>query len=410
MTNQAFEPGREHRELSALGGLSYLAGNLDAYLGDIADAVATLARVDWAVVTLSCGGSQVRIMASTLPLAPEHESARSVHGQVAETVILTGRVVVVEDIEKDTSKGTMPSGYRAYLGVPLRTSRGDVLGTACAFSREPRKFEEEDLRVVTLLAERAATGIDNYQLYERLCATNAELERQIQARTEFLSVASHELRTPVTSLMLTAQGLCSSTVASNPERVLRAADLLARQIARLKSLIDDLLSVGRIDIGRLEMQLAPMDLVALVRDELERSAPVLRKAVCTVTMRADNPVQGCWDYDKVSQVVANLISNAVKFGAGKPIEVAIEKRVDTARLVVVDHGIGIDERALPRIFEKFERAESTRYSYGGLGLGLYIVRNIVEALGGSIQAQSTPNVETRFTVELPTTHTPSSGR
>jgi hypothetical protein len=83
MTNQAFERGREHRELSVLGGLSYLAGNLDAYLRDIADAVATLAGVDWAVVTLSCGGSQMRVMASTLPLAPEHQSTRSVHGEVA---------------------------------------------------------------------------------------------------------------------------------------------------------------------------------------------------------------------------------------------------------------------------------------------------------------------------------------
>jgi signal transduction histidine kinase len=99
-------------------------------------------------------------------------------------------------------------------------------------------------------------------------------------------------------------------------------------------------------------------------------------------------------------VVANLFTNAVKFGAGKPVEIAVEAVADTARLVVVDHGIGIDPCASLRIFEKYERATSGR-SYGGLGLGLYIARSIVEALGGSVRAESVPGIETKFTVDLP---------
>ena len=112
-------------------------------------------------------------------------------------------------------------------------------------------------------------------------------------------------------------------------------------------------------------------------------------------------MRGLWDPDKArSQVVANLVANAVKFGAGKPIEIQVDERASVARLVVVDHGIGIDGRALPHIFERFERAVSSR-SYGGLGLGLYLVRNIVGAHGGTVRVESTPNVETSFTIELP---------
>lgn len=398
MTAQALELDRQQCELDVLGGLSYRAGNLGAYLREIANAVAALVRVDWVAITL-CRSGHEQVLASTLSLSPA-QTTKSVHGEVTETVVRTGSVVVVEDIERDGSHGTMPFGYRAYLGVPLCTSRGEVLGTVCSFACRPRRFGEEDVRAAMLFAERAATSIDNYQLYEEPCAANAKLERQVQARNEFLSIASHELRTPVTSLMLMAQGLRSRKMASNPEKVLRAADLFARQVERLKGLTDELLCVGRIDVGHLEMNLSRMDLAALVRDELERFAPIFRKARCSVTLRGDESLLGWWDYDKVAQVVANLLTNAAKFGAGKPIEIAVEKLPDAARLIVVDHGVGIDAQALPRIFEKFERAASSR-SYGGLGLGLYIVRNIVEALGGRVRAESTPNVETKLTVELP---------
>jgi signal transduction histidine kinase len=180
----------------------------------------------------------------------------------------------------------------------------------------------------------------------------------------------------------------------------RAIVLFERELGKLKSLIDDMFSVGGILVGRLEIHVARMDLAALVRDEVARSAPVFARARCDVTLHADGPVCGSWDRDLLAQVVASLLANALKFGAGRPIEIRVGEVRGMARLVVVDHGIGIDAQALQHIFEKFERAVSSRL-YGGLGLGLYIVRNIVQALGGAVRVESTPNVETSFTVELP---------
>jgi signal transduction histidine kinase len=176
--------------------------------------------------------------------------------------------------------------------------------------------------------------------------------------------------------------------------------LFDRQITRLKVLIDDMLSVGQILLERIELHPVPMDLAAVVREEVRRSEPSLETARCSVTLHADEPARGYWDAEKVAHVVKKLLANAMKFGAGAPIEIEVQDRPRTARLVVVDHGIGIEPDALPHIFERFERAVSPAF-YGGLGIGLFIVRHLVEALGGTITARSTPHVETRFTVDLP---------
>jgi signal transduction histidine kinase len=390
---------RELEALQTLGRLSYLTGDLERYLNELAAAVAALLRADWVAITLHLDQRRCRVLASTLALSPEQRTG-SIHGAAAETVILTGRVVVVDDVERDTSYGRLPPSYRAYLGVPLRASRGHILGTLCAFAHEPRSFGREDRRTAVVFSERAATSIDNFQLYQELCAANAELERQLRWRDEFLAVASHELRTPVTSLLLMAQGLSSGKVGRDLEEIRRRTLLFTRQVTRLRNLIEDLLSVALIQVGRLQLHPAPVDLAALVRDELERAGPLFAKAQCAVTLQAPESVRGCWDSERLAQVVANLFANAAKYGAGKPIEVAVEARDGMARLEVVDHGIGVDPQECQRIFEKYERAPSGR-AYAGLGLGLFIVRGIVEASGGSVGARSVPGVETRFTVDLP---------
>jgi signal transduction histidine kinase len=161
-----------------------------------------------------------------------------------------------------------------------------------------------------------------------------------------------------------------------------------------------MMDVGRIHLGRLDFQLAGMDLVALVRDVVTRLAGVLSQAGCSVELHEQGPVVGQWDYEKLGRVVTNLLANSIKFAPGKPIEISIHKLEGRARLAVTDHGIGIDAQALPLIFEKFKRAVSCS-SYGGLGLGLYIARNLVEALGGTVRAESVPGLKTTFTVDLP---------
>jgi signal transduction histidine kinase len=141
--------------------------------------------------------------------------------------------------------------------------------------------------------------------------------------------------------------------------------------------------------------------VHVVKEMVEQLSEELARAQCKLAMRVpDQPVLGRWDRLRLEQVVANLLSNAAKFGQGKPVQIAVEQTADTARLVVEDHGIGIPPEYLSHIFERFERAVSPR-QYGGLGLGLYIVRAIVEAMGGTVRAQSTVGAGASFVVELP---------
>jgi signal transduction histidine kinase len=290
-------------------------------------------------------------------------------------------------------------GTRSLLIVPL-TARGKRLGAiSLTYGPSGRTYGERDLALAEDLAIRAALAVDNARLYLRT-------QEAVRARDEFLSIASHELRTPITSLQLAAQGLLRLSRAGSlakvpPEFIASSLETAVRQTARMAALIDRLLDVSRIQAGRLELQLEQVDLSLVTREIVAQSAAEASRAGCAVELRADDPVIGCWDRARLEQVAANLISNAIKYGAGKPIEVEVV-RLDgaQARLSVKDQGIGIPPERMGRIFERFERAVSARH-YSGLGLGLYIVRRVLEALGGSIRVESQPGQGSTFIVELP---------
>jgi predicted ATPase/signal transduction histidine kinase len=283
-------------------------------------------------------------------------------------------------------------GSRSGLAVPL-VARGKTLGSITFGSAEAKRYGQADLELAQELARRAAIAIDNALLYR-------SSQEAVALRDEFLSVASHELRTPIHSLQLIVQGLTRGVVSPSPEHVARAFGVAERQVGRLTRLIDELLEVSRIQAGRLAFQLEKVDLGALVGEVVAQFDVELARSRCALNVRADPAVVGMWDRSKLEQVVANLLSNAIKFGAGKPIEIRVEKpSPDTARIVVADHGIGIPPERLPRVFERFERAVSAR-EYGGLGLGLYIVRSVVQGLGGTVEVASEPGVGSVFTVTL----------
>ncbi|MGA9523170.1 MAG: HAMP domain-containing sensor histidine kinase [Myxococcaceae bacterium] len=226
-----------------------------------------------------------------------------------------------------------------------------------------------------------------------------ESQQAIRVREEFLSIAAHELNTPLAALRITLEGLLGGQLSRTPEATERALRLADRQTKRLGALVEELLSVSRIQFGRLHLQLEPVDLGCVTRDVIERMSAELSRASCAVDLRCEN-VTGNWDRLRIEQVVTNLLSNAIKFGSGEPIEVTVTAEDAGARLVVKDHGIGIPPDRISQIFERFERAVSVR-EYGGLGLGLYIVRQIVTRLGGSIDVHSVPNEGATFTVTLP---------
>jgi signal transduction histidine kinase len=143
-----------------------------------------------------------------------------------------------------------------------------------------------------------------------------------------------------------------------------------------------------------------VDLVAVVSEVVDRFSETAARTGSRVDVHAGGPLVGRWDRSRLDQVVANLLGNALKFGEGRPIRIAVTRGDGRAELVVEDHGIGIPPERLPHIFERFERAVPSRH-YGGFGLGLYIVRSLIEALGGTVRVDSTPGVGSRFTVVLP---------
>ncbi|WP_163988508.1 ATP-binding protein [Pyxidicoccus caerfyrddinensis] len=288
-------------------------------------------------------------------------------------------------------------GVAAWLSVPL-VARGRTLGVLTLVSTlGTHRWSAEDVELVENLAARMALAVDNARLYE-------EAQRAIRVRDEFLSVAAHELFTPLTSLRLTVQGLQRGAEAPPSPAVLRIVD---RQTQKLMRLVSELLDTSQLRTGRLGLHLEDVDLGQVVREVAEQLGPELERTGTSLTLDVAPDVVGRWDRLRLEQVVQNLLSNAAKYGERKPVELRVLADAGLARLVVMDHGMGIPPEDQERIFAPFERAISSRH-FGGLGLGLYIVQRIVQQLGGNIRLLSEPGQGSTFVVELPRTSLPSS--
>jgi PAS domain S-box-containing protein len=232
-----------------------------------------------------------------------------------------------------------------------------------------------------------------------------ELRQALQTRDEFLSIASHELKTPITSLQLQLELLRRSAAqpepgAELPAAVRKRAEAAMRPVARLHQLVGTLLDVSRIRAGRLDLQRERVDLAALVQDLVGRAQEDAATVGCRLHVEVDGPLEGHWDRMRLEQVITNLLSNAFKYGAHRPVEVRVSRQDGQACLTVRDHGIGIPPEDHERIFQRYERAVSERH-YGGFGLGLWIVRQILESLQGDIHVHSQPGQGATFTVRLP---------
>jgi len=225
-----------------------------------------------------------------------------------------------------------------------------------------------------------------------------EAQLAIQLRDEFLATAGHELRTPLSAMLMQVQGLARSARVVDP-RLKERLEKAATAGVRLEKLISQILDVSRINAGRLALDRESLHLDAVVREVIDRFADLAAESQCPVVFRLE-PVEGTWDRIRLEQVITNLVGNAIKYGKGKPVELETVRDGSNAILRVIDHGIGIDADDQKKIFERFERARGTR-EYGGFGLGLWISRSIVEAMGGQIAVESIPRKGSTFTVTLP---------
>jgi signal transduction histidine kinase len=256
---------------------------------------------------------------------------------------------------------------------------------------------EARLRQVSLLQQRASALESEV---ERRKHVEQALLEALSVRDDFLSVAGHELKTPLTALMLHIHSLETMAKELESPKLHQQLNRARRQTDRLQVLINELLDVSRINAGRLSLQLEGCDLSALVQEVTDRSQESAERYGSALSVSVSGPVVGLWDRMRLEQVVTNLLTNALKYGRGLPVELCVEADQDRARLTVTDQGLGVPLEDQARIFDRFERAASARH-FGGLGLGLWIVRQIVEAHRGVVRVVSGADGGSTFTVELP---------
>ena len=391
---------------------------------DHEQAVAALVRVgatlvgDACVVTLlEDGVLRTKFGAHRDPAAEErihailNEPIPMDRGILAQ-VLRENRPIRIEDARG--FQGTMQAaeeyrksvGFVSILICPMRVE-DKVIGTL-GLTRDPGRdsYTPADEMFVQELADRAALVIHNARLYEAAEDARREAEKASRLKDEFLSAASHELRTPITTIQLMIQTTLRQVHKLGQGQIpaqwlhprLEKADSQAR---RLVGLIDDLLEVSRIGAGQLEVHAEAMDLCELIRSVAARFEEQAAEAGSELTVVAPESLAGCWDRGRLDQVVTNLMTNAIKYGRGKPITIEVSAAEGAVRIAVIDRGIGVAPEHQARIFERFERAEPVR-NYGGFGIGLWIVREIVTRMGGSIRVESRLAEGATFVVELPT--------
>jgi signal transduction histidine kinase len=296
-------------------------------------------------------------------------------------------IIVSGTIGEETAVESMRAGARDFVVKDKLARLVPAIG---------RELREASLRRAQLTERRRADAERESLL--------AELRQAVQARDAFMTIASHELRTPLTSLQLTIQSLERAhqreTLAKMPAASLSASiEIIARQTARLGILVENLLDVTRITANRLTLATEPVDLAEIAAGVIAQSGVVARQAMSELVLEAESAI-GIWDRFRIETVVSNLISNALKFGAGQRIDVSVSSEDGMGKLSVTDRGPGISPEDQARIFGKFERAVPDRH-YGGLGLGLWIARQIVEAHGGTIHVKSEAGKGSTFSVVLP---------
>lgn len=404
-------PWQQQQTMEILSSLSYRTGELSHYLKELACGVSQLLGIDWSVVTLCQDGFE-NVLASSIDLG-EAEQVYSLHGLLTGTVIQIGRSLAVEDVIAAPEYGTAPEGYRAYLGIPLRTSASEVIGTVCSFHRQPREFTKDEIQIAELFAERAATAIDNYHLYQKQQQFNEALEAEVIKRTEELRITQaklveqerlaaigefsamiiHEIRNPLTTMSMGLKYF-KKTILTEPAQERLA--LALSEASRLEGLLSEILLYAKPQVLQLqelninEFIQEILILICEMPEALERQI----KFIPASTM-----VKVLADQDKLKQVFINIIRNACEaIAPGNIVTWSIDSQIVREQIIISFHNGG--EPIAPEVLCKLtEPFYSTKPS--GTGLGLAIVKRIINAHGGKLQIQSDQLIGTKVNIQLP---------
>ena len=321
-------------------------------------------------------------------------------------------VIRIDDVKQDVRYGRnspyygMPPGHlpvTSYLAVPVISRSGEVLGGLFFGHPEAGVFVERHERIVTGLAGQAAIAMDNARLYETARKARQEAELANRLKDEFLATVSHELRTPLNSMLGWARMLQTGNL--DDVAAARALEIIERNARSQQQIIEDILDVSRIITGKLRLDVAPIEIVPAVEAAIDALRPTAEaKGVRLQTVLDSKPNLVLGDTNRLQQVVWNLVSNAIKFTPkGGRVQVVLERINSRIEITVSDTGQGIGLEFLPYVFDRFRQEDSsTARTYGGLGLGLAIVRHLVELHGGMVAAQSAGEGKgATFIVRLP---------
>ncbi|TMD61723.1 MAG: GAF domain-containing protein [Chloroflexi bacterium] len=380
--------------------------SLDELLASLLDRIAAVLSADTVAVLLIAADGKALIPRAAKGLEEEVERGvriplgKGFAGRIAEE----RHPIVIDDLDQGDVVNPIlrEKGVRSILGVPL-VVQGTVIGVLHVGTLHPRRFTTADVEFLQIVADRVALAIDHARAYEAATAARAEADvaaAMVRARDDFLSVAAHELKTPMTSAKAAAQYLqrtFRSTTTLDAGQT-RALETIERQIDRLGKLVVQLLETVRVQEGHLTLQRRRTDVAALIR-----SVVVSIEVTTTshqVVVSGPEHLFAWVDPLRIEQVLINLLSNAIKFSPeGGKIEIELRRPVSTHVVVTVrDRGLGVAPEHRARLFERFYQAHADR---SGMGLGLYISRQIIEEHGGTIYAEFPEDAGARFVISLP---------
>lgn len=406
--------GTAERILETLSFLSYRSGELKSYLHEITCGLSRLLHLDWSTVTL-CQDGLERVMASSLEF-DGMDQLYSLHGTLTNMVVQTGRTLAVADASITKEFGQPPNGYLCYLGVPLRTVQGQVIGTICSFNAKPRQFTEDDIRIAEIFAERAATALFHYQLYQQQQQFNETLEAEVVKRTEALRAAQaklieseclaatgefaamivHELRNPLTTVKI---GLNYFKKAELPELARMQLLQALGSTSHLEYLLEQILVYAK----PLVLQLTELEINSFVTGILpslqELPAAMERKIELK---RAPVAIKFLGDKMKLHQALLHMVENACEASVrGGTVQISVAEST-TSQMTIQVHNSGklIPPELLPKLTEPFYSTKPNRY-----GLGLATVKRIVAAHNGQLVIRSNLTTGTVGSIWLPVLET-----
>jgi signal transduction histidine kinase len=378
--------------------------DLDEAFGEFIRELRGLIPFDRLAIVLAEEGSARIIATAGEPAGGDLASGAefSPESSLISDVVARGQTIYRRDMSKPRyveEPRLLELGLHSRVAAPLLLG-ARTIGLLSLGRREPDSFSEHEIELTTLLGRLAASAVQNIRAYDSERRTVEELRRLSELRADFVSLVSHELRSPMAAVIGAARTLQARWRELSPTHRESFLALIGDETARLASLIGDVLDTSRIDAGTFTYRFSDVDISALVRDMVAAAALGQDEVPVVAEIAADVPlVRG--DPERLRQIFGNLIENAVKYSpAGEPVQVRVRQSNGTVHVSVHDHGPGIraDDQVL--IFEKFGRVAGTA-SKPGTGLGLYIARSIAETHGGTIAVSSAPGLGATFTVKLP---------